>query len=182
MALNTIARPYAKAIFDLATQENRVSDWAQLLTDLTLLVKDSHFVQFLDNPSLTKLHSKQFLKAVLNEINPKTQSLSSLEAFIDLMVESKRVRALGEIAKEFFRLRDVHEQRLAIKVQSYHPLSDIQKDKLSAALVKRFSQGVTLEEEIDKSLLGGIIVRAGDLVIDGSVRGKLNQLANVLVG
>ena len=96
------------------------------------------------------------------------------------MAENGRLTALPAVLEQFIQLRDAHEATAEVDVISASTLSDSQLTKISAAMEKRLSRKVKLNCKIDKSVMAGVVIRAGDLVIDGSVRGRLERLADVL--
>jgi F-type H+-transporting ATPase subunit delta len=96
------------------------------------------------------------------------------------MAENGRLTALPAVLAQYIELRDAHEATAEVDVISASTLSDDQLNKISAAMEKRLSRKVKLNCKIDKSVMAGVIIRSGDLVIDGSVRGRLDRLADVL--
>ena len=100
--------------------------------------------------------------------------------FISLLAENKRLPVLPDIADLFSQYRAAHEKNISVQITSAVPLDEQYQQKLSAALAERLQKQVTLQCEVDPTILGGAIIRAGDNVIDGSIRGKLNRLVESL--
>jgi F-type H+-transporting ATPase subunit delta len=100
--------------------------------------------------------------------------------FVQVLADNDRLELISEIASQFEMLKAAEEQSLDVEVISAYPLSDAQAQKLSEALARKFDKRVELTSAVDAGLLGGAIIRAGDVVIDGSVRGKLDKLTETL--
>ncbi|RUR08520.1 F0F1 ATP synthase subunit delta [Legionella sp. km772] len=171
----TIARPYAKAIFEHALAEKKLAQWSDYLFVLAQAVLDSQASEFIANPASTIEQQIELLNAVCSVKEDK--ALSNL---IHLLATNKRLMLLPEIKALYEVHRAEQEKTLGVDVISYSELSSVQQQHLMDALSKRLQRNVSLKISIDPSLLGGAVVRAGDLVIDGSVRGKLNKLSTDL--
>lgn len=177
--MTTFARPYAKAIFQHAQVSKQLPIWSVMLHNLSLAVTEQNAKCFLDNPAVTPMQQSQLLCAVLNETN-KSSEKKPVENFINLLVQNKRLSLLPDIFVQFEALRAAQEKRLTVHVSSFSKLSNAQQQNLIKSLSQRFQREITLNISIDSSLLGGAVIRAGDLVIDGSVRSKLNKLGTIL--
>ncbi len=173
----TVARPYAKAIFEHALATNKLQNWSEYLSFLTCLVRDDKLSNFLTNPSVTVYQHSQLLQTLVKELGAEVKEL---DAFIEVLAVQKRLLVIPDIAQLYDIMRAQHEKILEVDVISYSPLSDIQQAHLVSALKQRFERDVTLNITLDDGLLGGAIIQAGDLVIDGSIRGKLNKLSTGL--
>lgn len=173
----TIARPYAKAIFEHALAENKLAQWSDYLFVLAQAVLDTHASQFITNPASTTEQQIELLHAVCNINDNEQQPVANL---ISLLAVNKRLTLLPEINALYEAHRAEQEKTLGVDVISYSTVSSAQQQQLIDALSKRLQRDVSLNISIDPSLLGGAVIRAGDLVIDGSVRGKLNKLSTDL--
>ncbi len=171
----TIARPYAKAIFEHALAEKQLAQWSDFLFVLAQTVLDSKASQFIANPASTIDQQIELLETVCSTKNNK-----SLNNLINLLAVNKRLMLLPEIKALYEVHRAEQEKTLGVDVISYSEVSAAQQQQLIEALSKRLQRNVSLNISIDPSLLGGAVIRAGDLVIDGSVRGKLNKLSTDL--
>ena len=181
---NTIARPYAQAIFDLAQESGDTEEWASALECGKGVLGDDHLLEFLSKPSLSPEQKFTFITGIFAEIADEiTIFAGSHEAgsnFIKLLIENSRISVLPEIANHFRALKSNIENSLNITVTSASPLSDEQKSQIGKALKKRFKSEIFIQTEIDESLVGGAIIRAGDVVIDGSLRASLLGLASAI--
>ncbi|MFT4059361.1 MAG: F0F1 ATP synthase subunit delta [Legionella sp.] len=171
----TIARPYAKAIFEHALAEKKLAEWSVYLTTLAQAVLTPEAVQFIENPASTAEQHVELLQALV-----KTGSNEAIKNLISLLAVNKRLMLLPEICALYEALRAEQEKTLDVEVNSFSELSSAQQEKLIESLSKRLQRKVSLRITIDPFLLGGAVIRAGDLVIDGSVRGKLNKLSTAL--
>ena len=176
----TIARPYAKAIFNIALEHKQLSEWSNILSVLVCAVQDTCAIQFFTNPDTTPAVQLELLLAVVKQSLSKQPTESNIN-LIHLLVENHRVLLLPEIALEYERLRAEHEKTLVVNVQTFLPLTQEQHAKIVERLSNKLQRKVTLQVSIDPSLLGGIVICAGDLVIDDSVRSKLTKLKISLV-
>lgn len=167
----TIARPYAKALFEHALAENQLSQWSHHLRLLAQAVLTPEASQFIANPASTVSQHVELLEAISD-----TKADESLKNLINLLATNKRLALLPEIEQLYQVHRAEQEKTLSVEVISFSEVSPEQQQKLTDSLSKRLQRKVSLEIRIDTSLLGGAIIQAGDLVIDGSVRGKLNKL------
>jgi F-type H+-transporting ATPase subunit delta len=173
----TIARPYAKAIFEYALAENKLAEWSADLTTLAQAVLAPQAAHFITNPASTEEQHIELLREVVNAGSKKSDSLNNL---IALLATNKRLMLLPEINALYEVHRAEQEKTLDVEVRSFSDLSDAQQERLVDSLSKRLQRKVALKISIDPSLLGGAVIQAGDLVIDGSVRGKLNKLSTGL--
>lgn len=173
--LATIARPYAKAIFDLALQQNTMTDWSNMLAALSLAAHDASMQKLFIDPRVSIQQLVDILIAICSKDNNK-QATNLLKT----LAEQKRLVALPEIAKLFEVYRADREKIITVVITSALPLSKAIKNNLQQALKIRLQCNVDLVFELNPDLIGGAIIRAGDLVIDGSVRSKLLRMAHLL--
>lgn len=169
--LTTIARPYVAAAFECALAKNALPAWETLLKAAATITEDSAAHVILATPGIT---SKQLADFYCDILMPYLDAERT--NFIRLLAENNRLTVLPDIYALFKEARAAQEQTIVVQVQSAVPLEEAYKQKLVKALTKRLQRQVELQCEIDPSLLGGVLVRAGDTVIDGSIRGKLNRL------
>jgi F-type H+-transporting ATPase subunit delta len=176
----TIARPYAKAVFEVALQHKNLAEWSNILSVLTCAIDDVEAQQFFLNPETTAALQIELLDSVIQKTLPK--SMLELGAnFVRMLIENSRVLLLPEISLEFERLRADYEKTLVVDVKTFSPLTSEQHTQLVERLSNRLQRKVTLDINLDPSLLGGVVISAGDLVIDDSVRSKLIKLETSLV-
>jgi len=173
--ITTIARPYAKAIFQLALATNKLVDWSSVLSTLAQIVLLPEAARFINNPATTQDEQVKLLLSVIPDLK-QTIEAKMIEQLVSLLAENKRLLLLPGIAAQYELLRAEQEKTMVVSVNSYTPLSQTQQQRLIETLTKRLQRQVALEISIDESLLGGALIQAGDLVIDGSVRGQLLKL------
>ncbi len=173
--LTTAARPYARAVFELARDTGGFAEWSDRLGLLAAVILDPQMSAILDAPNLgAAQRSELILKVCGDEVGEPGGNL------VRLMAENGRLKLVAEVAALYEVLRAEAEGKVEAQVISAQPLSDEQRAAIAASLSKRLGSDVSLSVEIDEELLGGAIIRANDLVIDGSVRGRLNKLASQL--
>ena len=182
---NTIARPYARAAFELANEKGELDKWSEALTAAKDVLADGQVVRFLGRPALTDEQRLGFLTDLFKSAGGKASILAGGSEqgnnFLKLLLEYGRVAVLPEIAEHFDALKANIENTVDVTVTSAAPMSAAQKKAVSAALTKRLGRTVRLETEIDETLIGGAVIRAGDVVIDGSLRSRLEGLSNALI-
>ncbi|MGM0595073.1 MAG: F0F1 ATP synthase subunit delta [Pseudomonadota bacterium] len=176
MAENTtIARPYAQAIFSLAQEQGDLKGWSQMLQFAAAVAADEEMVAVIDSPRFDNTQiGEMFIEVCGDKLNDAGKSM------IRVLADNDRLKVLPEVAELYEAERATVEGTVVAEVTSATALSDAQQKSVAEALKKRLGREVTLECNIDESLLGGAIIRAGDMVIDGSVVGKLEKLASAL--
>lgn len=173
--LSTIARPYAKAAFELARQQNRLSEWGDALAVMAEGMSDSQIAGLLAHPALTKADlADVLLKAFGDKLDAEAQNL------LRLLIENRRLSAIGFISQRYAELRAEAESQVAVEITSAADVPDAQRQKLTDAVRKRLDRNVVVQWRTDASLVGGAVIRAGDLVIDGSVRGELQKMQSAM--
>ena len=172
--LTTIARPYAKAAFDFAVEKNAVDEWATMLAFAGAVAADEAVVKMLAGAGAGAAMAEMFIKLGGEQLNEQGHNL------VKVMADNGRLTVLPEVASLFALYRDEYLKEIEAEVISATELSDDKKASLAASLEKRLARKVKLNCSIDKSLVAGVVIKAGDLVIDGSVRGKLTRLGDQL--
>jgi len=175
MERTTLARPYAEAVFRLASERKTLAAWSEMLGFAASVACDPQMSRLIDNPRVPRARFVEFFLDVCGKKLDKDGG-----NFIRLLAENRRVPLLPEIAVLFEQLRAHAESRVDAEVISATAVGTEQLKTIAAALKKRLGRDVNLATRLDPSLVGGIVIRAGDLVIDGSVRGKLKALATHL--
>ena len=170
----TVARPYAKAAFDFAVEHQSIERWQTMLAFAAEVARNEQMAEVLSGALAPEALSASFNAVCGDQLDEHAQNL------IKVMAENGRLTALPAVLEQFIQLRDAYEATAEVDVISASALSDSQLTKISTAMEKRLSRKVKLNCKIDKSVLAGVVIRAGDLVIDGSVRGRLDRLADVL--
>jgi len=171
----TVARPYALAAFDEACKLNDLKSWSEMLQCAANAALNPEVSALIGNPRVLGSQLEDLMLALCGDSATGTKG-----NFIRLLVESQRLILLPEIAAIFETMRAEAEKSVDVVVTSAFDLDETQKQKITAAMKKRLGREVRLSCEVNQALLGGIIIRAGDKVIDGSARAHLSELANAL--
>lgn len=170
--LGTIARPYAQAVYQLAKDGGQLDGWSEFLEFAAAVAGDPLMYGLLVNPRMSPVQLEEIFLSVCED-----QLDAQRTNFLRLLAENRRLHLLPQIREQFAGLRAADEKTLHARLISAHPVDDKGQQQIAEALGKRLDVRVTLRNEIDPSVLGGAVIRAGDMVIDGSVRGRLERLA-----
>ncbi|MGL4206758.1 MAG: F0F1 ATP synthase subunit delta [Aeromonadaceae bacterium] len=170
----TVARPYAKAAFDVAVKHKALDKWLEMLTFSAEVVKNETVESLLQGSLGAEKLGELFVQLCGDQLNEHGQNL------IKVMAENGRLSVLPAVLAEFVALKSELDKQLDASVCSASPLSDADITKLKASLEKRYGRSVRLECSVDPSLMAGLVIKAGDEIIDATVRSKLNRLAEAL--
>ncbi|MBK1721806.1 F0F1 ATP synthase subunit delta [Thiocystis violacea] len=173
--ITTIARPYAEAVFERAKEAGQIAAWSEALALLSAVTSDPQVAAQIGNPTVPRESIRDLVLEVCGDALP-AEAVNLLK----LLTLNARLDAVCEIARLFEERRIADEGVRHVLVRSAFEVDAEQQEALAKALSKRLGGQVDLEVETDSALLGGIEIRAGDLVIDDSVRGKIKQLAHAL--
>lgn len=172
MTQTPFARPYARAAFERASEGKKLTGWSEQLALLAHVATDGRVVALLADPRVPRARRGGLLTDILSDhLDPEVVNL------VRLLADNGRLLLLPAVAEQFERLRAEAEGRVDAWVTSAHELDEKQQKRLTTALKKRLDRDIRLHCSVDEQLIGGVLVRAGDLVIDGSVRGRLQRLA-----
>jgi F-type H+-transporting ATPase subunit delta len=166
---STIARPYAKALFAHARENKQVAQWSEALEAAALAVSDERVARLLHSPRVTPTELGDLVADV-------TRGDAGVRHFLQVLASNRRLGYLPEIADRFARLRAESENTVDVTVTSASALSEAQQQQYATALKQRLNREVRLHYSLDPALLGGAVLKADDLVIDGSLRGRLERL------
>lgn len=172
----TIARPYAKAAFEYARQHGTLPRWSEALATASAVVADSQVAPLLGNPHVTP----QQLVQLIAEIGGEGVVDERVRHFLETLAVNRRLNVLADIAAMFEVMRAEIENVADVEVTSAVELDEAQRQRLSAALRKRLNCDVRLHCVVDPALVGGAVVRSGDMVIDGSLKARLARLSQVM--
>jgi F-type H+-transporting ATPase subunit delta len=172
--LTTVARPYATAAFNFAIEQKAVAEWQQMLVFAAEVANNESVQELLTGSMAAEQLADVFIKVCGDELNTNGQN------FIKVLAENKRLSALPEIALLYAELKADYDKEVDVDVTSATELSDAQQSKISASLEQRLARKVKLNCNVDPALVAGVVIKAGDTVIDGSVKSKLNRLADAL--
>jgi F-type H+-transporting ATPase subunit delta len=170
----TLARPYARAAFELASSAHALGDWAKNLAFAAQAAADPQVRSLIGNP---RVSPAELASLFLGEGEPAD---STFAGFMQLLADNHRLEVLPEIAALFEQRKREAESILQVRVRTATPIDANETAKLKDALKRRFGRDIELEQSVDPAVLGGAIIDAGDVVIDGSVRGRLHQLEAAL--
>jgi F-type H+-transporting ATPase subunit delta len=173
--LTTLARPYAKAAFEYAQAHQQLAAWSAMLGLAAAVAQDATVKHLLRAPRLTSTDKATTFIDVCGE-----KFDAQVRNFIHVLSENDRLALLPQIVSLFELYKAEQEKSVDVDVTSAFALSDEQQDKLAKVLSARLGREVRLHAAEDARLIGGVVIRAGDLVIDGSVRGKIAKLAEAL--
>ena len=171
----TIARPYAQAAFEEAQQQADLKGWSEVLRSLAEAVCYPEIRAVVTSPRVAKAQ----LESLMEGLQDKQANVQQRN-FIRVLVENQRLLVLPEIAATFEVLRAEAEKTVNVVVDSAFELSAAQQEKIIHSLKARMGREIKLTCKVNKALLGGIVIRAGDKVIDGSARTRLGEMANAL--
>jgi F-type H+-transporting ATPase subunit delta len=171
----TIARPYAKAAFEYARAANAAAPWSRGLKTAAAIVADPRVAALTKSPRL----SAADVVGLVDDVAGADLD-APMQNFVRILAENHRLLLLPEIVAHYEELRAEVENTVDVEVISAVPLSSEQQQKLGAALGTRLKRKVRMQNSVDAALLGGAVIRAGDLVIDGSLKGRLERLATDL--
>jgi len=173
--LTTAARPYARAVFESAQESEELSSWSDALSFMGSVVSNDEVGQLLSNPRMAKqAGANAFISLCDGKLDAKAENL------VKMLAENDRLSLLPEINILFKELKDEAEGSVEALVASAKKLTKAEEEAISKALKKRLGRDVKLNVSVDESLLGGAIIHAGDLVIDGSLQGRLKKMTSVM--
>jgi F-type H+-transporting ATPase subunit delta len=176
MNLSNVARPYAKAAFEFALEAQSTQLWLDVLSQAAELSEQEEVGTLIADPSISEGAVADVMIELLAIKNDAQANL------IRLLAQYRRLKSLRCIFNEFEVLKEMHEKKMQVQVISAKALSEAQLNEFASALSKKFHHDVSIHPSVDENLIGGAIVKAGDLVIDGSVTGRLDKLREYLKG
>ncbi len=173
--LTTLARPYAKAAFGFALASNDLNTWSTMLATLSAVTQNEKVSTVLSLPALTAEQCVAQVKDLLgDDLNAQGEN------FVSLLADNKRLSLLPMIAEQFEVLKAKQEKLSHVEITSAFELDSASEEKLAKALSDKLNCSVDVNTTVDTNLIGGAVVRAGDLVIDNSVRSRLAKLTESL--
>jgi F-type H+-transporting ATPase subunit delta len=172
--LTTVARPYARATFELAVDNNNIDAWSEMLSFAAEVVINPTMAAMLTGTKTTQELADLLINICDDRLNKSGQNL------INIMAENGRLSVLPHVAELYAELVTDHKKEIDVIVVSAYALTKKQKNELSKSLEKRLARKVNLNCSIDKSLITGMVITAGDLVIDSTAIGQLNRLSDTL--
>ena len=173
--LSTLARPYARAAFEYAVAAKQLQAWSDGLKTAAIVVVQPPVVSLLSSPSTTGAEQSSAMLDICG-----TELSVTLQNLVVILSENRRIQLLPQISQQFEALKANHEKAIDVEVISASDLDAEQQRQLSDALAVKLERNINMKVRLDKSLIGGAVIRAGDTVIDGSIRGRLTKLAESL--
>ena len=173
----TIARPYAEAVFGLADKAGNSGKWLEMLATMAQVAGHPDMQACIGNPNLGAKQLYDLFIALCKEDFP-----AEARNFVRVLIANDRLGLLPEIHAQFAELKNEREGVLEAEIRSAFPLDNVQINGLVADVSRRFKRRVQPRVTLDKDLIGGVHIKVGDEVIDGSVRGKLESMATALKG
>ena len=170
----TLARPYARAAFETARAHNALAAWSDDLRFAAQVMADARVSTVAGDPRLSHAELVGLL------LPPGESADAPFAAFLSLLIENRRVNLLADVAALFEELKRESERTIHVTLRSASEIPAPQAEAIKAALKKRFAREIELEQRIDPAVIGGAVIDAGDVVIDGSVRGRLERLQSAL--
>ena len=174
MGQATLARPYARAAFAQARESGAIDAWAGHLAFAAAIARDPQAARVLGNPRIAAGQLVQLFQP------QGADAAHPFSNFLAMLVENRRLALLPEIAEGFDELKREHERVLQVTVRSAVPLDADAEQTMRSALARRFGREIELRHSVDESLIGGAVIDAGDVTIDGSVRGRLARMQTAL--
>ena len=172
----TIARPYAQAVFETASEENKLTEWSEMLALLESVVTDVQMKAVLSNPKMDAEALSSFVLDVCGDALSETG-----RNLVKVLADARRLSFIPDLNKLYEQLRAEAEGVIEVGVSSAYELTSEQQATISTAMAKRLGRKVAITSDIDESLIGGMVIRAGDSVIDASVKGRLKALATQMI-
>jgi F-type H+-transporting ATPase subunit delta len=173
--LSTLARPYAQAVFKTAIENKSASEWSDMLAFLSAVMQDLEMKTVIANPKVSQDQLTTLLLYICqDQLNGEGTNL------LKLLIANDRLVLAPQISDLYESLKAEHEGYIDVEVISAYALSKEEQKKFATTLKKQLNKKVQITTSIDKSLIGGFLAKAGDTVIDGSIKGQLQQLAKKL--
>ena len=174
-AQSNVSRPYAQALFELALEHDALSDWDDQLQLLAMVAGDQVMADLTKDPHISLEQLSDLIIDVCGDnLNQGGKNL------VRLLVRNNRVNAVSDIAQAYAVRRADAEKVIVAQMTTAAPIDERQQKQFAEALQSKLGRSVNLEYEVDEELIGGAVIRAGDMVIDGSVKAQLEQLAGAL--
>jgi len=168
----TAARPYANAVYDIANQTSALDSWGDALANLASVVNDAQMIELLNNPEMGNQQKGDLIVKVLGDkLDEQQQNL------VKLMAENGRLSIMPDVQDQYEVARAKAENKVEAEVISAFELSAQQTDELVNTLKNKLGCEVTLTTTVDESLIGGVVIKAGDTIIDASMKSQLDSLA-----
>lgn len=168
---------YANALFEVAEPKNKVDEYISDLKQVDELIKSNdELYQITVHPQISTSRKKEVFASIFGDKIDK-----ELLSFLLILIEKKRITELQGIILEIEKVRLEYNNQVTAVVKTVIPLSDSQKTSLIDKLKAKYKKSIILQEIIDNSILGGVYVRVGDDVIDGTIKNKLAEMKKLML-
>ena len=168
----TAARPYANAVYDLAKESGSLESWSDALTNLSAIVADEEMKKLLSSPEMGSQQKSDLIIQIMGDkLTEQQQNL------VKLMAENGRLMSMSYVLDQFEVARAKAENKIDAEVVSAFELTAEQTEELANTLKNKLGCEITLTTSIDESLIGGVVIKAGDTIIDASMKSQLDSLA-----
>ncbi|AYF54180.1 ATP synthase F0F1 subunit delta [Clostridium sp. K25] len=165
-------RRYALALYEVADKNGKVKEYIQELKEIVDLINNNEeLLKIVQHPEVTTAKKKKIFKEIF-----KGKIDDNLLAFLLILIEKERIMYLKEKVKEMEKIHLEKQNIIVAHIKSVIPLNEEQKSVLVEKLSKKYQKNIMLKEQLDKSLIGGLYVRIGDDVIDGTIKGKFEEI------
>ena len=178
--IQTVARPYSKALFELALEHQSLNAWSDALSVLSQATMDSGMQRLLHHPEVSTSMLVDILLAVAKQALKNESQMRHLEHALAIMSVHRRLPVIPEIYRQFELLKAQHHHLCSGIVYSATSLDDAQMKHLIVGLEKKLNKSVRLTQVIQPELLGGAKIQIGDMMIDGTLRGRIHRLAQTM--
>ena len=177
---DTAARPYARAIFELASDEGSLEAWGEILQLASAVASDVDMLAMFELPSMLSKDLTELFLSVMSAVKDAPEQTADFKNLVALLAENDRLAGIPAISASFVTLKREAEGKIEVQVTSARELPAEQQEAMAKSLAKKLGKEVSVTAEVDESLIAGAIIHAGDMVIDGSARGRLDKLTTVL--
>jgi len=175
--ISNISKRYARAFFDIAREQNKIEEYYQELSQFdSVISQNKSLKEFLANPIFEQASKKGVVEALIGKMGLTGMTAS----FLRVLVDKKRIDILNDIVVCYRQLMDEALKKVRVNVKTAFPLSEEMKSFISSNLEKAMGRKVNMTVEEDASLLGGVVIRVGDTLYDGSIKNQLNNMRNLL--
>jgi F-type H+-transporting ATPase subunit delta len=176
----TIARPYAKAVFDIALANKQLNEWSKFLQACSQVVSNSEMANLISSPGAdVKALAKSIYELAIEIANTKENK--SFLSFVVVLAGNARLRVVSEISNQFDSKKRIEEGVVEVTITSAIDIGDESLSKIKQALKEKLNKSIEVIVEKDEQLIGGATIRVGDHMIDGSVRSQLSNLNRFLI-
>ena len=178
--LRTIARPYASAVFDIASNKDMLKEWSVFLKKASKLLDQQDIKTLIKTPGLNKKTIAEIFFEASVEEGETSENKELFSNFLNVLSENKRLNIITMVSSQFEQKKQQAEQVSEVLLSSAAALSEEDVEEIKQALSKKLGKKIELKNSVDESLIGGALIKIGDHMIDGSVRSQLKKMTRFL--